>query len=272
MTNTYCLINSEGNIFDICFENEKITAKVLLEDGSGKISFEIDSHLILEYLNNEINLNDLLQESKIKTVELYDYKTKSILQINRELVSKLACGDEYYTNLYEGMKLPFVKRIELAVRANSISLDLKKIMNMIKHYYYLKQKMELLYYTFGNDNPAKIKCEKQLKDIRQHFMLIDIPLLFVSCEEIEKLNIKKICLKKDFNFDIKLIKERGEKDINNLTNKEMNYLAYHRSNSIVNLNRNPHFWSKKARNEYIHEHKANYSSFKAFIVIDNIFK
>ena len=127
MSNTYTLINSEGNIFVIHFKDKEIIAEILLEDGTGKISFEINKSSIIKYINNEITLNDLLEKSPKKKVQFYNYNSKSISRINKNQVGKLSCGDEYYINLPLEMKLSFEKRIELAVRANYIALDLKKI-------------------------------------------------------------------------------------------------------------------------------------------------
>ena len=269
MSNTYCLINCEGNIFVIYLKNKEIMAEILLEDGTGKISFKINKFSIIKYLNNDIKLNDILDKSSLKTVELYNYSTKSILQINKKQVGKLSCGDEYYTNLVDGMKLSFEKRIELAVRVNYIPLDYKKIMDLVKHYYFLKEKLDLLYFTFGDHNFTKKQCEKQLNDLKHYFIDIEIPFEFVSTDEIEKLNIDKVCLKEDCNFDLIKI---GKKDINNITNKEMNYMVYRLSDLIANLNNKPRFWSKRAKNKYIEEYKDHYYPFKRNIVIDDILK
>ena len=50
MSNTYTLINCEGNIFVIYFKDKEIIAEVLLEDGTGKISFEINKFSLIQHL------------------------------------------------------------------------------------------------------------------------------------------------------------------------------------------------------------------------------
>ncbi|MBC5836016.1 hypothetical protein G6N05_14105 [Flavobacterium sp. F372] len=269
MTNTYTLINCEGDIFVIHFKNNKITAEVLLDDGSGKISFIINKLSILKYLHNEIKLNDLLEKSSVIRVKLYDYNTKSTSQIVKKQVGKLSCGDEFYDNLPEGMKLTFEKRVELAVRACHVTLDLEKIMIMIKDYYFLREKVQLLYLTFGKNNKVKKQYQKELDDLINFFVDKKIPFDFISYDEIGRLNIDKVCLKNDCNLDLFKI---GHKDLNNVSNREMNYLVYHLSNLIADLNKTPRFWSKKAKNKYIEEYKDHYYPFKRNIVINNILK
>ena len=48
MSNKYTLINCEGNILVIFFEKNKITAQALLEDGTGKVFFEIKKFEIIK--------------------------------------------------------------------------------------------------------------------------------------------------------------------------------------------------------------------------------
>lgn len=269
MTNTYTLINCEGDIFVIYIKNNKITAEILLDDGSGKISFIIKKLSILKYLHNEIKLNDLLEESSVIRVELYDYKTKSTSQIVKKQVGKLSCGDELYDNLPEGMKLSFEKRVELAVRVCHVTLDIEKIMIMIKDYYYFREKIQLLHLTFGNNYKIKNQYQQQLDDLINFFIEKKIPFDYISFDEIQNLNINKVNLKEDCNFDINKI---ILKEIHKITNKEMNYLVYLLSGLIADLNKTPRFWNKKAKNKYIQEYKDHYYTFKRSIVIDNILK
>ncbi len=269
MTNTYTLINSEGNIFVVYFKNKEIIAEIHLQDGSGKILFNINKFSIIKYLHNELKLNDLLEKSSIKTVQLYNYSTKSMSQICKKQVGKLACGDEFYDNLPEGMKMTFEKRVELAVRACHVTLELEKIMIMLKDYYYLREKIQLLYLTFGNNYKIKKQYQKQLDDLINFFLEKKIPFDFINYDEIGRLNINKVCLKNDCNFDLF---EIGNKDLNKVTNKEMNYLVYHLSDLIADLNKTPRFWSKKAKNKYIEEYKDHYYPFKRNLVIDDILK
>lgn len=268
MSNTYKLINSEGDIFVVYFKNKKIIAKVLLEDGSGKISFEIQKFLIIKYLNNEIKLNYILEKSFTKTVDLYNYKTKSTSQIIKKRVGRLSCGDDYYVNLPEGMIMSFDKRVELAVRVNHLVLDFEKIMKEVRNYYFLKEKNELLYFTFGDNNPLKIKYEKQLEIARNYLESIDVPFIFASYDEVKKLNLNKVCLKECGLSLEKIVR----KNLNSITNREFNYMVYRLSDLIVDLNRNSRFWSKKAKNKYIFEYKDHYYSYKRNIVIDDILK
>lgn len=269
MSNKYPLINCEGDILVIFFEKNNITAQALLDDGTGKILFDINKSSIIKYLNNEIKLKNLLEKSLSKTVEFYDFNSKLSSKINKKDVGKLSCEEDYYINLPLEMILPFEKRIELAVKVNYIALDFKKIMDLVKHYYYLKEKTQLLYLTFGDNNPIKKKCEKQLNDLKNYFIDMEIPFEFVSEHEIPRLNINKVCLINEFGIDIiKLLK----KDINKITNKEMNILVYNLSDLIADLNKTPRFWNKKAKSKYIQEYKDHYYPIKRNIVINDILK
>lgn len=64
----------------------------------------------------------------------------------------------------------------------------------------------------------------------------------------------------------------GQKEIDKISNKEMNYLVYQLSNQIVNLDKYPRFWSKKAKNKYINKYKDHCYLFRRNILIDNILK
>lgn len=265
MSNTYCLINSEGDIFVINFKNEKIIAKALLEGGKGKITFEVDKLLVNEFLNNKIKLKILLDNSSTKTVEYLDYETNSTSNVNKELVGELSCGDEYYFNIPEGMIMSYEKRIELAIRTNKLKLDFNEMMNRIRNYFYIKKKNELVYNIFGSKNPILIEYEKEWCKERQHFEDIDIPVLHICHNEGERLNTKKVCLKEDFNLDIK---EISEKKIIDLTREEINYLSYYRVNFHIDLARNPNFWTEEAKKQIIQNWVDDYSPFRGYVSTD----
>ncbi len=269
MKNTYTLLNCEGDILVIYFSKNKITAQALLDDGSGKISFEIQKFEIIKYLHSDITIDDLIQKSSIVDVELYDYKTKLRSTIDKNLIGQLACGNSLYNNLPFELKMSFPKRIELAVRANYLALDFKKAMEMVKNYFYLQEKLQLLSLTFGDNNATTKKCKKQFVDLRHNLLEFEIPIEFANYNEIQNLGIKQVCLEKECNLDlIKIVK----KDIDKVTNKEMNYLVYRLSDLIADLNKNPRFWNKKAKNKYIQEYSDHYFPFKRNIVIDDVLK
>lgn len=269
MSNTYTLLNCESDILVIKFDKNKITAQALLDDGSGKISFEIQKFEIIKYLHSDLTLNQLLQRSSITNVELYDYKTKSKSKISKQLIGTLTCGNSLFNNLPLGMKMPFAERIELAVRANYLALNFNKIMEMVKYYYYLNEKLLFLRYTFGEKNIFKLRCEKQLEDIRQNLIELEIPFEFGDYDEIQKLGIKEICLKNELGLDhVEII----QKDLKSITDIEMNYLVYKISDVIVDINEKPKFWIKKQKKKYLKEFKNDYYPFKRNILIDDILK
>lgn len=269
MTNVYTLLNCEGDILVIYFSKNKITAQALLDDGSGKISFEIQKFEIIKYLHSELTLEELIQKSSVKEVQFYDYSSKSKSIICKKIIGKLACGTSLYNNLPLELKMSFPKRIELAVMANYIALDFKKVMEMIKDYFYLQEKLQLLSLTFGDNNVTTKKCKKQFVDIRHTLLEFEIPVEFANSNEIQNLGIKQVCLKKECGLDlIKIVK----KDIDKVTNKEMNYLVYRLSDLIADLNKNPRFWNQKAKNKYIQEYSDHYFPFKRNVVIDDVLK
>ena len=267
MSNTYCLLNCEGDILSIFFEKNKITAQALLDDGSGKVFFNIKKFEIIKYLHSVLTLEQLIKKSSIKEVEIYDYSTKSKSTISKKLIGQLACGNSKFNNLPWEMKMPFAKRIELAVRANHTTLSFKKVMEIIKHYFYLREKYELLTMTYNNNHPVIKQCTKQLSETRDYLFQIEIPLEFIHPKEIEQLRLEKVNLEEECGLNLFKI---GQKDINEVTNKEMNYLVYRLSDLIVDLNQSPRFWNQKAKLKYIEEYKDHYYSFKRNIIIDNI--
>lgn len=266
MTNKYTLINCEGDMLIFFFEKNKITAQALLDDGTGKVFFEIKNFEIIQYLHNDLKLDELIQKSSITNIELYDYQTKTKSTINKKLVSKLACGDSFYNDIPFEMKMPFQKRIELSVRASHIEMDYEKIMNLVMHYYFLKEKSKFLYFTFGAKNPLTMHNQKQLDDLGNFLYESEIAFEYVCYADLEKLNISKACLEEE-SFDLNKI---VGKEIEKISNKEFNYLVYHLSDIIINLNKYPRFWSKKNKNEYLKEFKDDYYKFKRNIVIDDV--
>lgn len=269
MLNTYALLNCEGDILVINFGKNKITAQAMLDDGSGKISFKIQKFEIIKYLHSDITIDDLIQKSSIIDVELYDYKTKSWSTINKNLIGQLACGNSLYNNLPFELKMPFPKRIELAVESNYIALDFKKVMEMVKNYFYLQEKLQLLSLTFGENYSITKKCKKQFVDIRHVLLEYEIPIEFANNNEIQVLGIDQVCLEKECGLNlVKIIK----KDIDKVTNKEMNYLVYRLSDLIADLNQNPRFWSQKAKKKYIQEYSDHYFTFKRNIIIEDVLK
>lgn len=268
MTNKYTLINCEGDILVIFFEKNKITAQALLDDGTGKVFFEIKKFEIIQYLHNDLKLDELIQKSSITNVEIYHYQTKLKSIICKKNIGKLACGDSFYNDIPFEMKMPFQKRIELSVRVSHIEMDYEKIMNLILHYYFLKEKSKFLFFTLGQKNTITKKNQKQLDDLGDFFYESEIPYEFVCYADIEKLNIAKACLNEE-SFDLNKI---AGKEIDKISNKEFNYLVYHLSDIIINLNKYPRFWSKKNKYEYIREYKNHYYQFKRNLVINNILK
>jgi hypothetical protein len=269
MSNSYALINCEGNILVFFFEKNKITAQALLDDGTGKVFFEIKKFEIKKYLHSDLKLDELLQKSSITNVEIYDYQTKLKSIICKKNIGKLACGDSYFNDIPYEMKLCFRKRIELSIRISNIALNFEKIMELILHYYFLKEKSKFLYFTFGAKNPITMQNQKQLDDVGSCLIEMEIPFEFVCYDEIKKLNIAKACLKEDCNIEINKI---AGKNIYDLTNKEMNYLVYQLSNILINLNKYPRFWTKNNKNEYLKEYKDHYYKFRRNILIDDILK
>lgn len=269
MLNRYTLLSCEGDILVIKFDKNKITAQALLDDGSGKISFEIQKFEIIKYLHSYLTLHDLIQQSSITDVELYDYQTKSKSKISKQLIGTLTCGNSLFNNLPLGMKMPFAERIELAVRANYLALNFNKIMEMVMHYFYLNEKILFLSYTFGKNNSIKQRSEKQLNELKKYLNEIEIPFEFGEYDEIRSLGIKEICLKDEFGLDhIEIV----QKDLKSITDIEMNYLVYKISDVIVDINEKPKFWIKKQKKKYLKEFKNDYYPFKRNILIDDILK
>ncbi len=143
-------------------------------------------------------------------------------------------------------------------------------METIKHYFYLREKYELLIMTYSNDNPVLKKCTKQLGETRDYLFQIEMPFEFIHPKEIEQLRLEKVSLKEECGMD--LFKIVGEKDILEISSREMNYLVYRLSDLIVDLNQSPRFWTKKAKLKYVEEYKDHYYTFKRNIVISDILK
>lgn len=266
---SFSVINCEGDIFAIHFHKNKTTGQALLEDGSGKITFTIQKFEIIKYLFSEITLEDIIQKSSIKEVELYHYNTRSTSTINKKTVGELACGKSLFNDLPNPMKLNFKKRVELAVRANFAALDFQKIWHLVKHCFLLKEKYELLVFTFGENHSVAEKCKKQYIDLRNFLSENEIPIEFVNKDEIESLKLEKADLDVECGLNLHKI---GQKDIMDITNIEMNYLVYHLSDLIADLRYSPRFWTKKAKLKYIKEYQDHYIPFKRQITIDAILK
>ena len=82
----YNVLNSEGNILSIHFQQQNILVYALLEDGAGKVKFETTRYALLHYLSSNIKLNELLKQSKSENIEFKNYSSGAIWSIKRYLL------------------------------------------------------------------------------------------------------------------------------------------------------------------------------------------
>lgn len=266
MVTTYCLINCDGDIFKINFKKNKITAQALLKNGEGKIIFDVSKFSIIQYLHSGITLKGLLEKSK--QIEFYDFATRSISTINKMNVGNLSCGDDLYNDLSSDMILSFPKRIELAVRASHIDSEYAKMLELVRQYFYLREKLEFLSLTFSKKKiEITHSCYQAMIDLRHFLIESEIPILFASERDIKFLNVDKLDLKKECGLCLKKI---GSKDLFELTNIETNYLVYHLSDLVADLNKRPRFWNKATKMEYLKNYGDHYIPFKRDLIINDI--
>ena len=261
------MIISEGNIFVIIFNKNKIMAQVMLDDGSGKVFFPISKYLISKYLFSEINLDTLLQKSEAKTVEYYDRITKATSIINKALVGELSCGQGLYNDLPRDMIMPFPKRIELAVRVSYKAVNYTKIMEYVKQYFFIKEKYEVIVLIYGENCPISQRYYKQLMDLNHFMHDLEIPIDYANHTDITALKIEKVCLQEHFGLSLHKI---AKKDFFKLNNIETNYLTYRLSNLIADLIIYPRFWSRKTKLLYLKDYGDHYFPYTRNIKIDDI--
>lgn len=266
LSNNFNLIECEGVIFSITFKKNVVIGEVLLEDGSGKIIFDITKFSIIQYLHSGITLKDFVRKSK--NHKLYNNVTKSISVISKNNIGKISCEDDFYNDLPRDMIMPFPKRVELAVKANHIYLDYNKIMKMVRLFFYLNEKNEFLRLTFRNKyKDVKERCYKALIDLRHFLVESEMPILFASNRDIKDLSIEKINLEEECSLSLVKI---GSKDIFQLSNIETNYLVYHLSDLVADLNHKPRFWDKAAKMTYLEEYRDHYVPFKRDLIVNDI--
>lgn len=265
----YNMIISEGNIFVIIFNKNKIMAQVMLADGSGKVFFPISKYLISKYLFSEIDLDTLLKKSPTKTVEYYDRETKKTSTVDKTLVGELSCGPILYNDLSRSMILSFPERIELAVRISDMAVNYSEIWEYVKQYFSLKEKYEVITLIYGDNCPISERYYRQLMDLNHFLHDFEIPIDFVHHTDIVAMEIEKACLEKDFGLSLYTIAKRNIFKLNHI---EMNYLAYRLSNLIADLKIYPRFWSKKTKMLYLKEYGDHYFSYTRNIVIDDVLK
>lgn len=112
----YNVLNSEGNILSIHFQQQNILVYVLLEDGSGKIKFETSRYALLHYLSSNITLIELLKQSKDEKIEFQNYSSGAIYYIKKSKIGALQCGNQYYNQQSLSMKMPIEDRIDLLIK------------------------------------------------------------------------------------------------------------------------------------------------------------
>lgn len=112
----YNVLNSEGNILSIHFQQQNILVYALLEHGAGKVKFETTRYDLLHYLSSNIKLNELLKQSKCENIEFNNYSSGTIYNIKKNLIGSLQCGNEYYNQQSLSMKMPIEERIDLIIQ------------------------------------------------------------------------------------------------------------------------------------------------------------
>ena len=98
------ILNSEGCVLGLFQDPKKnLYLESLLNDGSVRIYYSLDSNQLKDYLKSKITLNELYIQSKSFLVK-YQYKKEVKTYLKEDFIDFLQCGADYYKDIPESMK------------------------------------------------------------------------------------------------------------------------------------------------------------------------
>lgn len=108
MKEKYIILNCEGNILKLEIENSfkkiKLAFFAKMNNGTGEIYFPVQKQELIKFFNSKLTLSQIIENSKEDIILLTRYD-KEYLVSKSEIVNKIQCGSELYSDILYDLKM-----------------------------------------------------------------------------------------------------------------------------------------------------------------------
>jgi hypothetical protein len=97
------LINSEGSILSLYLQGDMYYLGSYLVDKTGTLYYSTSKKDLSEYINSQINLNELYLRSDDFIVQT-KFRGKILSYLKSDMIGKIKCGELYYKDIPNNMR------------------------------------------------------------------------------------------------------------------------------------------------------------------------